>query len=124
MGIIVERALARLGIEPRHSVGECRNRMISPEAQGTILEFKGLMHRVDPIALDTKSPWPQLASQRWGHFFAGCSNWYLAGGVHLRLMDMSTLDASQGPVLKAGTRWDNALDRRAGLASRAAVPRW
>ena len=39
---------------------------------------------------------------------------------HLRLVDVAAFHASQGPVLKAGTRRDNALNCRTGLASRTA----
>jgi hypothetical protein len=35
----------------------------------------------------------------------------------LRFMDMAAFGAPQGPMLKAGTRRDSALDRHAGLAS-------
>jgi hypothetical protein len=38
----------------------------------------------------------------------------------LRFMDMAAFGAPQGPMLKAGTRRDSALDRDAGLASRTA----
>jgi hypothetical protein len=38
----------------------------------------------------------------------------------LRFMDMAAFGAPQGPMLKAGTRRDSALDRHAGLASRTA----
>jgi hypothetical protein len=37
--------------------------------------------------------------------------------VHLRLIDMAAFGAPQGPVLKAGSRGDSALDCHAGLAS-------
>ena len=40
--------------------------------------------------------------------------------LDLRLVDVAAFHASQGPVLKAGTRWDNALNCRTGLASRTA----
>jgi hypothetical protein len=39
---------------------------------------------------------------------------------HLRLVDVAAFHASQGPVLKAWTRRDNALNCRTGLASRTA----
>jgi hypothetical protein len=37
--------------------------------------------------------------------------------LDLRLVDVAAFRAPQGPVLKAGTRRDNALDCHAGLAS-------
>jgi hypothetical protein len=40
--------------------------------------------------------------------------------MDLRLMDMAASRASQRPVLKAGTRWDNVLNCHEALASRAA----
>jgi hypothetical protein len=40
--------------------------------------------------------------------------------LDLRLVDVAAFHASQGPVLKAGTRRDNALNCRTGLASRTA----
>jgi len=45
-------------------------------------------------------------------------------GPHLRLVDMSAFGASQGPVLESGSRWRNALGRRATLTLRAAGSRW
>src|ERR1700736_581899 len=39
--------------------------------------------------------------------------------VDLRLVDVAALCAPQGPLLKAGTRRDSALDCHAGLASRS-----
>jgi hypothetical protein len=38
-------------------------------------------------------------------------------GLNLRLVNMTALGASKGPMLEAGTRRDNALNRRAGMAS-------
>ena len=40
--------------------------------------------------------------------------------LDLLLVDVAAVHASQGPVLKAGTRRDNALNCRTGLASRTA----
>ena len=40
----------------------------------------------------------------------------------MRLMDKAALRASQGPVLKAGTRRVDALDRCATLAPKTAGP--
>jgi hypothetical protein len=40
--------------------------------------------------------------------------------LDLRLVDVAAFHASYGPVLKAGTRRDNALNCRTGLASRTA----
>jgi hypothetical protein len=40
--------------------------------------------------------------------------------LDLRLVDVAAFHASQSPVLKAGTRRDNALNCRTGLASRTA----
>ena len=40
--------------------------------------------------------------------------------LDLRLVDVAAFHASQGPMLKAGTRRDNALNCRTGLASRTA----
>jgi hypothetical protein len=40
--------------------------------------------------------------------------------LDLRLADVAAVQASQGPVLKARTRWDSALDCHSGLASRTA----
>ena len=40
--------------------------------------------------------------------------------LDLHLVDVAAFHASQGPVLKAGTRRDNALNCRTGLASRTA----
>jgi len=40
--------------------------------------------------------------------------------LDFRLVDVAAFHASQSPVLKAGTRRDNALNCRTGLASRTA----
>jgi len=40
--------------------------------------------------------------------------------LDLSLVDVAAFRASQGPMLKAGTRRDSALDCHAGLASRTA----
>jgi hypothetical protein len=40
--------------------------------------------------------------------------------LDLRLVEVAAFHASQSPVLKAGTRRDNALNCRTGLASRTA----